>query len=50
MRSMDRLKSILVLMIMVMIVLVVMYRQELGAWMADQLMGESTSQLQELLR
>ncbi len=50
MRPMDRLKSIFVLMIIVMIALAVIYRQELGAWMADQLMGESASQLQELLR
>lgn len=50
MRSMDRVKYILVLLLLVMIALAVVYRHELGAWMAEQLARETASQLQELLR
>lgn len=50
MRSMDRVRYILVLVLLVAIALAVVYRQELGAWMAEQFARETTSQLQELLR
>ena len=50
MRAMDRVRYILVLVLLVVIVLAVVYRQELGIWMMEQFAGETTSQLQELLR
>ena len=50
MRAMDRVRYILVLVLLVLIALAVVYRQELGTWMMEQFAGETTSQLQELLR